>query len=110
MFIQIFKIIRIIFDYLHKCSSALYKEIQLLNEIEKDGGVFNLIGFTLPLFDKRFYNEDNHTVNNFFKYFKKRFEMSAVDDGKNEKIKIVEIEKDKTVKITDGINELYFEV
>lgn len=95
------KFVELIFDYLKECAVKLDKFLVNTIEIQKQGGIYRHVDYTAPIFKQ--------SKSNFLEKFVKQVIGNKWLDSK-EQINIEIIERDRKAKVSDGVNELIFEI
>ncbi|MDN5868775.1 MAG: hypothetical protein L0H55_15430, partial [Candidatus Nitrosocosmicus sp.] len=105
------KVVNLIFDYLNKCALEMDKFLDFLKDIKEDGGTFSSVDFTLSIFDRNPAADDQNkktTEPSLVEVIRKVFESLCPKSKKKTRIEI--IKENKKARLTDGVNELFFEI
>jgi hypothetical protein len=79
-----------------------------MKEIEEHGGMYHHICYVSSIFNKNIENQSEKTEDSLLEKFRKEFESKYPNLKRN--MKIETIEENRKGKLTDGINEVIFEI
>jgi len=102
------RIVKLIFDYLNKCALQMDKFFNRLKYIEESGGIYQHVFYVSSIFNKNIENQNKISEDSLLERFRKELESQLQNSKRNMKIEI--IEENRKGKLTDGINEILFEI